>query len=470
MLDWRGKQVTILGLSKSGFAAARYLAQHGAQCFLSETMPATAQNEAMRQALQELGIEFEMGGHTQTCFTHGEYVILSPGIPPGSPVVQQLLLSGKTLISEVELAGMQTQIPLIGITGTNGKTTTTSLISAILEASGLKAPVCGNIGIPVIDTIETQSDYLVAELSSYQIEFSPNLTPKIAIFTNFTPDHLDWHGSLEAYKRSKFKLFQPNPEGKSPEWIILNAKDKACQELAPTCKSPILWFSTDIELLQGVETGLGMVNGFVCMKQSGQWLDPLFSIENRQLVGDHNVENILAATAAAILLNIAPASIQKAVDSFHAVSHRLERVKAFGELQYYNDSKATNPEAAICALQAFSPQKVVLIAGGRDKMGPLADFVLAVRQAAVHVVLIGEASARFKHALEEDGYTAISQAASLKEAIVLATERATINTPILFSPACASFDIFKNYEERGAYFKTAVIDFTTFPQTTRTNV
>ena len=244
--QWCGKPVTILGLSLTGLAVTEYLQEQGANCFVSEYAPASSVNSAARQKLDTLQVPYEMGGHSATCFNHSDLVILSPGIPPHAAVLQELQASQKKLISEIELAATETTQDIIGITGTNGKTTTTLLISALLESAGLNAPACGNIGIPFISTIPSHPDIYVVELSSYQLVFTETFRPRISVFTNFTPDHLDWHGSLEAYKQAKFKLFTGI---QAPEIAVLNAADSACVTLGELTPSTCGWFAQDAKLV-----------------------------------------------------------------------------------------------------------------------------------------------------------------------------------------------------------------------------
>lgn len=455
--EWNGKPLTVLGLSRSGAAVARYVAKRGGNVFLSETVPASPQNEALRDELTGLGVEVEMGGHSKQCFTHAELVVVSPGIPPSSEAIEQLRLSGKEVISEVEFAYRQAPgIPFVGITGTNGKSTTTTLVSWILTQAGKNAPACGNIGVPITDVInEQRPDYLVAELSSFQLEFSPTLTTKVSIFTNFKPDHLDWHGSLEAYQEAKLKLFSGE---QSPEWAVVLADDPVSQSIASRTKGQILWFSRDQHLVAQYENKayLDEAQNFV-IQRKGQAPVKLFSVDSLQLIGDHNYENVLASAATAFLLGIPVDVIAKACQQFEGLEHRLEKVDTLGDKQviFYNDSKATNTDAAISALRAFKNRKVVLIAGGYDKMTPLDDFVTAVQANAKSVILLGAAKERFAQALEAGGYHAVDFAEDLDAAIGKAYHLSN-GEPVLFSPACSSFDMFKNFEERGKAFKMGV--------------
>lgn len=448
------RPVTILGLSKSGIASARYLSEKGARCFLSETVPASPANKENRELLQSIGVEVEMGGHSARCFEHSDLVIVSPGIPPSLQILKELSLSGKTIISEVELAYRESDVPFIGITGTNGKTTTTTLISTILEASGKRAPACGNIGLPIISLINEDADFFVAELSSFQLAFSPTLRAQVALFMNFRPDHLDWHGSEEAYKRAKFVLFT---EDQSPEWAILNAADPVCHEIARLSRANILWFSRTPEDVSHFEHFITLdPQGNVVIQAEGEAPQSLLNVADLKLIGRHNQDNVLAASAACRILGAPIEVIRETILEFEGVEHRLEPVLTMNGITYYNDSKATNPDATLSALEAFAPRKVVLIAGGRDKKSDLSEFTTSVKQHASHVILIGEAAERFASELKASGYSDITYAASLEDALAKATAQASAQSPVLFSPACSSFDMFKNFEERGRAFKNAV--------------
>ena len=461
---WQGKSLTVLGLSRSGVAVARYVAQRGGRVFLSDTAPASPRNETWRQELDALGVMVEMGGHSGQCFSHAERVVVSPGIPLGSDILEQLRLSGKTILSEVEFAWRETSnIPFIGITGTNGKSTTTTLISWILTQAGLYAPACGNIGIPVTDVInrlpdKPLPDHLVVELSSFQLECSPTLKPAIAILTNFKPDHLDWHGSLEAYREAKLKLFT-GP--RSPQWSILPADDPIGPEAAARTEGQVLWFSRHAASVQNFPHKIYVdADGFFVVNLQGQKPIRLFAVNELTIIGDHNVENALVSAAAAHLSGIAPSQIADACRAFQGLEHRLERLEPVrtaeaGDVLFYNDSKATNTDAAISALRAFKSRPVILIAGGYDKMTPLDEFVVEVQQHAKTIILIGAAKERFARALAEEGFDAVTFAATLQEAVAEAL-RLSQGEPVLFSPACSSFDMFTNFEERGQAFKQAV--------------
>lgn len=452
-ISWQGYPVTVLGMSQTGMSAVDYLTQQGAQCFLSEMLPASPANAPQREHLKTLGVAFETGAHTQRCFEHSSLVIVSPGIPQHASILRELEMSDKTLISDVELAYWEAKCPFIAITGTNGKTTTTMLVSALLKAAGKSAPTCGNIGSPILKHLSEEPDVLVAELSSAQIAMTESLRCKIAVFTNFRPDHLDWHGSLDAYKQAKFQLFTGE---QTPEWAVLNASDAACQELAEQTSASICCFSRKLSDVEAHQCYIALDGDVIVYKALEKEPTRLFSIASSTLPGKHNQENILAAVAVALLSGVDVATIEAALNVFQGPEHRLERVPAANGIEYYNDSKATNVDAVVCALEAFDSRRLVLIAGGRDKMTPLEPFVDAVKAHVEHVVLLGEAADRFELCLKSAGYTAITRAASLEDAVKKATAVASKETPVVFSPACSSFDMFKNYEERGTAFKRIV--------------
>ncbi|MBX2859904.1 MAG: UDP-N-acetylmuramoyl-L-alanine--D-glutamate ligase [Vampirovibrio sp.] len=466
--------VTILGLSKSGLAVAEYVIAHGGRCFLSELSPASPANEDYQRQLSAFAertsspeqLAWELGGHSKSVFTFSDLIVTSPGIPPTSPVMEQLQASGKEVISEVEFAYRQNkmtrQLPMVGITGTNGKTTTTTLISEILTHANHIAPSCGNIGTPVISCIDNpDNDYLVVELSSFQLAFSPTLTADIAVFLNLRPDHLNWHGSLASYQRANMRLFTAHP---SPKWIVLHAEDPVSQEIAANTTSQILWFSLSQDTVKDRTNRIFMEDsGQVVIETTESPPTTLLDTSRIKLRGRHNLENILAAAATAFLLEMPVEKIQAACTAFTGVEHRLELVTTFSKadkiVPIYNDSKATNTDAAISALNAFEKEPLVLIAGGRDKMEDLTEFSERVKAIACHVVLLGEAQQRFSEALSAVGYTGISVADSLEVAVQKAMDIALSSPngcPILFSPACASFDMYPNFEIRGQAFKQYV--------------
>jgi len=450
-------------------AVAEYVARRGGKVFLSELLPAAPNNADNRQSLEAIGVPYEMGGHTKSVYTHAPLVVISPGIPPTSSVITQLALSGVEVISEVEFASRENnrldELPgsrrakLIAITGTNGKTTTTTLIAEILTADGQKAPACGNIGWPMLSALDTRPvpDTLVTELSSFQLTFSPTLTADIAVFMNLTPDHINWHGSLEHYKQAKLRLFTGE---QSPQWVVINADDGVSQEIAAQTRAKILWFSQHADQVAGFENKIFINDaGQAVLQRGNQPPELLFTVSHTHLRGRHNVDNCLAAAGAAALHGIAPKTITQVIETFAGVEHRLEKVMDVTlngkTIAVFNDSKATNTDAAISALKSFDSEKVVLIAGGRDKMEDLALFTQYVKDRCSAVVLIGEAKDRFANALTQGGFNHIDFANDMETAVDKAFLISQGET-IVFSPAAASFDWYENFEKRGEAFKATV--------------
>lgn len=443
---WIDTNITILGFSLSGIAAAKYLAAKGSNCIISEKRNETPADATKIQELEKLGVKVEMGGHKEETILNAELIIVSPGISPRSEVIKLAQDNNIQIISEIELAYKETDKPFIAITGTNGKTTTTKLVSEILTNAGLNAPACGNIGLPPITLVDSNVDYYVTELSSYQIYTSKTFKPQIALFINYAPDHIDWHGSEEAYFEAKASLFTGY---KSPSWSILNACDPKVLDLKNRSSSKIVYFGREMP-----DTSIYIQNDVIVYKSKGR-IEDVIDIKDVPLIGKHNYQNIMASVAIAKIVGVSTEIIKSTIINFKPPEHRLEYVDTIDGIDFYNDSKATNCDSVICALNAFEDKQVVLIAGGRDKGTDLSEFVQSVKEHAASVVLIGEAADRFQEALESSGYTNINRSESLEKAIDFAFSLKS--GPVLFSPACASFDMFKNYEERGQAFKDYVI-------------
>lgn len=448
--NWFNKKVLILGLSTSGIAAAKYLALKGADCFITEKREFSENDKKTIQELESLDIKVEMGVHSDD-FLEGSYIaVTSPGITPYAPIFGKLKELNIPVISEIELAYLESSTPFIAITGTNGKTTTTALTSHILQ-SEYKAPTCGNIGLPPITLIDEKNDFLVCELSSYQLETSSTFKPQIACWLNFTPDHLEWHQSLENYFNAKAKLFASY---KAPAFAIFNAVDENVFEFGKNYGGEKYFFGAELD-----ENCCYMKDDAIFFKKKNHDIngvgEKIIELKDIPIVGEHNYQNAMVAIIIAKLTGIDNEKIIKQIKSFKAVEHRLEYVAVIGDSAFYNDSKATNPEATIVALKSFQGKTMSLILGGRDKNTDLSAFCLEVKDNVKNVILIGEAADRFEKNLTERGFEAITRANSMEEAIEKAIE---INNEIsLLSPACASFDMFENFEQRGSVFKNYVL-------------
>ncbi len=440
-----GKKVLVLGLSKSGIAAAKFAQKHGAEVYLTEGKDITEDKLPLVQELKDLGIQVEYGGHSDNFINKAELVITSPGIPPHSDIIKRIHSKHIPVISELELAYRECDIPFIVITGTNGKTTTTALTEHILSKK-VKTKACGNIGQPPCNIADENLDYFVCEASSFQLEMSPSLKPYIAVWTNFTPDHIDWHQGLENYFNAKAKVFR---EPQTAKYCVLNAKDEKLLEFSKEVKNTVFMFAGNIG-----DNCCYEENGAIIFKQNGI-SEEIIKLNECPLLGEHNYQNIMCSIICAKLVGLDNSTIKNAIMEFKAPEHRLEKVREFKGITFYNDSKATNPEAAIVAINSFNNVDVALIAGGRDKNTDLKEFCDSIKKHIKTVILIGEATERFEKNLIENGFTNIIREKSLESAIDKGIELKP--DVVLLSPACASFDMFTSYENRGEVFKKYVL-------------
>lgn len=442
--NWQNCNVTVLGLSLSGISAAKYLVNKGAKCLISEKQEISSQDSQKISELENLGIKVETGFHYEESIARADIIVTSPGIPPHAEVYDIVKKYKKEVINDLDLAFMETKKPFIAITGTNGKTTTTKLISDILINAGYKAPSCGNIGVPPISLIDDKVDYFVLEISSYQIYTSKYLKPEIGVFLNYFPDHLEWHGGEKNYFEAKASMFI---DSRSPGWAFLNAGDKNILKLRKKIPSQVCLFGKETK-----HNGIFIKEKSIVHKKDNKIIE-IIKLQDIPLLGKHNYENIMAAIGVTSFLGVNNDKIKSGILNFKSPEHRLEYVEKIKGIDYYNDSKSTNCESTICALKAFDNKKVVLIAGGRDKNTDLKNLAKAIEEKASNVILFGEASKRF-YDYFKNLPVKIKTASSLKEAVDLAAK--TNSGPVLFSPACASFDMFKNFEERGRTFKEYV--------------
>lgn len=440
-----GKKVLVLGLSKSGIAAAKFAKELGAIVSLSEGREVKEENLGKIEELRTLGIEVEYGGHSDSFIENAELVVTSPGIPPHSEVIKKIQRLNIPIISELELAYKESDIPFIIITGTNGKTTTTALTEHILSKA-LNVKACGNIGQPPCNIASEDLDYFVCEASSYQLAMSPTLKPFISVWTNFTPDHIDWHQGLENYFNAKAKVFL---EPQAPQYSVLNAKDEKLLEFSELAKGEIFMFAGNIG-----ENCCYEENGTIVFKRNGI-VENIITIEECPLLGEHNYQNIMCAVICAKLAGLQNDVIKQAIMEFRAPEHRLEKIITKDGITFYNDSKATNPEASIVAINSFNNTDVALIAGGRDKNTDLTEFCKSIKEHIKTVVLIGEATERFEKNLADNGFTNIIKEDTMQSAIDKCIELHP--DVVLLSPACASFDMFNSYEHRGEVFKDYVL-------------
>ncbi len=441
---WIDKKVLILGLSKSGCAAARYLSKQGADCYITESKPLDDKNEELVRELEKEGIKVETGAHSDEFINDSYIAITSPGIPPKSEIFKRVKAQNIPIISEIELAYLEAQAPFIAVTGTNGKTTTTYLISHILS-SEYNAPVCGNIGIPPTSLLEDKPDFFVCEASSFQLAMSPTFRPQIGCFLTFTPDHIDWHEGLDNYFEAKISLFK---DYKQPMYAVFSGVDEKIYDFAKKYTGEKFIYAKELD-----KNCCYIKNDTICFKRNKE--EEIIKLNEISLVGEHNYQNIMCAVVVAKLIGISNEHIKERIMSFKAVEHRIEYVADINGKSFYNDSKATNPEASFVAIKAFEGKKLTLIAGGRDKNTDLTEFCKDyINKYVSTVILIGEATIRFKENMEKNGFDNIILANSLEEAVDISLT--LDNEIVLLSPACASYDMFNSYEHRGEVFKEYV--------------
>ncbi len=450
--------VVVVGLGRSGIGAARLLNARGADVWLleSNTSPELKQRA---DALSATGIQVELGKPLalesfEALPRWPSVVVVSPGIAFDHPVLNQLRDRGCSVVGEVELAwDAMASIPWVGITGTNGKTTVTSLVAHLLQQGGLDAPACGNIGASAAELALAclegeQPERVVVELSSYQIEAAPSVQPSIGVWTTLTPDHLDRHGTLERYRSIKAGLLQQSRRQ------FLNADDRDLYAHAAEWPQALWVSGGDKEQFSAAMTPHLWVSGGQLCNQDG----PLFPCDALAMPGAHNRQNLALATAVALECGLSPSQIEAGCRSFPGVPHRLERIRELGGITYYNDSKATNYDASLVALQSLE-RPLVVLAGGRAKRGEPGAWLEALRQKAAAVVLFGEARSTFCELLGSAGYPGvIEQQEHLEQALPLARQLAEqLNCQaVLLSPACASFDQYRDFEVRGDHFRQLV--------------
>jgi len=446
MFDLNGKKILVIGLARTGVATSLFCADHGAIATAVDTRAEFELAEAASK-LRAAGISLKLGGYTEQVLAGHELVIPSPGVPADSEILKAARAQNIPIWSEIELADRFLNGRLIGITGSNGKTTTTSLIEYILKNSGYSTLLAGNIGTPLIGVVESTTDQTVtiAELSSFQLEWIEAFRPNISVFLNLTPDHLDRHGSMEAYGAAKARIFEKQI---ASDFAVLNADDPASTPYAPT-KPKVFWFSRK----QRVAQGAFLVDSEQIVFRHHGEEEVILKRSEIPLPGAHNLENVLAAVVATRLTGARPNEIANAIRSFAGVEHRLEFVAEHNGVRYYNDSKATNVDATLKALDAF-PARILIILGGKDKGSDYTVLQTPLREKAILALLIGAAADKIEKQIH--GSVAIERAGTIERAVEIAAHAARPGDVVLLAPACASFDQFENYEHRGRVFKQLV--------------
>jgi len=445
-MDVNNKRVLVVGLGKSGVASALFLRSKGARVTVSDTKPEEQLKDEI-PALLDQGITLETGGHGERTFRGQDLIVVSPGVPFDAPQLAQARALGEPVIGEVELAGQFLPGRIVAITGSNGKTTTTSLVGEIVASGGFRTVVGGNIGTPAISLIEqaTPDTIAVLEVSSFQLEAIQTFRPHIAVILNITPDHLDRHRTFAAYTDAKARIFE-NQQG--DDFAVLNADDPTAAALANRTHAQVFWFSRKKEVKHGAWVEEGRI---MFRNSSGQ--QEVMLASDIPLKGAHNLENVLAAICVGALLECEPGKIREAVQNFRAVEHRLEYVATVGGVEFYNDSKATNVDATIKALESF-PANLHLILGGKDKGSDYTVLNDLLRRRVKRVYTIGAAAAKIESQIK--GAAEIVHSETLEHAVKQAAAAAQPGDVVLLAPACASFDQFRNYEHRGKVFKETV--------------
>jgi UDP-N-acetylmuramoylalanine--D-glutamate ligase len=448
MMDLKGKRVLVVGLGKSGLAAALFLRRRGAQVTVSDVRSAEALAKDIPALLDE-GINVEAGGHGLLTFRRQDLIVVSPGVPLDTPELAQVRSFGLPIIGELELAARFLKGRTLAITGSNGKTTTTTLVGEILKESGMPTLVGGNIGVPVVALIDQSTDetWSVLEVSSFQLESTLEFHPAIAIILNITPDHLDRHGTFENYALAKERIFAMQT---AQDCAVLNADNPRTAASAARSKARVYWFSMDYP----VDQGAWVEDGQVCFRAvKGGASESIVPLSVIPLKGEHNVENVLAAVCASRLAGCPADAVRHAIENFKAVEHRLEFVANVNGVDYYNDSKATNVDATAKAIAAF-PGGIHLILGGKDKNSDYTLLSDLLHERVKAVYTIGSAAAKIESHLR--GVVPVHSSQTLEKAVAAAAGVAHPGEIVLLAPACSSFDQFENYEHRGRVFKELV--------------
>jgi UDP-N-acetylmuramoylalanine--D-glutamate ligase len=447
MVDFQvsGKRIVVVGAARSGIAAAQLLARRGARVTLADVKPELPE----AAGLGDLGVEVRLGPHDPALFAAADLIVVSPGVPLRQPALARARRARVPIIGEVELASRMMRGRIVAITGTKGKSTTTTLVGRMLASAGLKASVAGNIGDPLAAKVDASTDDTihVVEVSSFQLETTQTFHPWIAVLLNLSADHLDRHANLREYAGAKARVFANQGDG---DWTVVNADDPPAMRLASRrARAPRRLFALDEPLASGTV----LADGWIVSRTEGAPDVPVLPVGDVQLIGRHLLSDVAAAATTALLAGAPPDAIRRAVSAFHGLEHALERVAVVAGIQFVNDSKATNVESARRAIESFEGRLVPII-GGRFKGGDLGDLRPALQGRSTAVVAIGEARGAVRQALGD--VVAVIDAGSMAEAVRAAFGAAPPGGTVVLAPACASFDMFRDYAERGRVFKQEV--------------
>ena len=445
-MDLQNRKVAVIGVGKTGLATARFLADRKARVALTDAKPVSAWGEA-RAVLEELRADLTIAPYGPEVLADADLVVPSPGVYPSNPILAEALRRAIPVVSELELAWRFLRTPLVAITGTNGKTTVTTLIGEMLRAAGKTVFVGGNIGAPLIGYVDgpQEADWAVVEVSSFQLQWASEFHPKVALLLNITSDHVDYHGSFDEYRRIKESIFARQT---GDDLAVLNADESSTASLCGRLTARTALFSSSRAVPRGM-----FAEGDHLVRTSPSQEREEYPLGMIHLPGRHNIENVMAAILAARECGAPPAAIIRAVEEFRGISHRIEYAGEKNGVRYYDDSKGTNVGAVVRALQSFS-SSVILLLGGRDKEGDFETLTPLVRERVREMILFGEAREKINRLI--GGVVKTTLAATLKEAVAAAGKAASPGDVVLLSPGCASFDEFTSYKERGRVFQELV--------------
>ena len=448
MTNYENHTVLIVGVARSGVAAAKFLSQMGAYVILNDKK-SHAELKDILVELRNENITYALGQDGEDFIEKVDLIVLSPGVPTDLPFIKRAKDIGKTVIGEFELASKFCRAPVAAITGTNGKTTTTTLVGEIFKAANRNPHVVGNIGIPFISTVSSirEKDVVVAEVSSFQLESIDSFHPYVSAILNFTPDHLNRHYTFENYIAAKANIFKNQH---SEDYCILNYDDNECVKLAKEVNAKVVWFSR----LNQLEEGVFVKNNKIFIKISDVEQE-VCHINEIGIIGKHNLENALAATAIAFHMGVSVVTISNVLKDFRGVEHRIEFVDLINDVSYYNDSKGTNPDASIKAIEAMK-SPTILIAGGMDKGSDFTEFIKSFGEKIKLLLVLGETADQIMNLATQQHFDKVLKVDTVEEAVQIAYRYAESGDAVLLSPACASWDMFESYEERGKVFKDAV--------------
>ncbi len=457
MSKFKGKRILVVGFGVSGVSVARYMAKQGAKVIVTDQKQRTELLESINSCA-DLKLEFELGKHNPKTFTSVDVIVLSPGVPLKSQALDEAREKGIPIVSEIDLAVSAIKEPIIAITGTNGKTTTTTLIGELLKADDKKVFVGGNIGRPLLDYVMSgdKVDYVIAELSSFQLEITERLAPAVAVFTNMEPDHQDRYPDYDSYVTAKKRLLKSCNKN---SFVVLNYDNPTVAQFSFENPGRLIWFTkkNPIDVQGGfAETFVGVYfqaeGKRLVVKMNGR--EDAYDLAKFKLLGEHNRENLMAAICTATAMGVQPRAIQTVIDQFRGIAHRMEFVRKKDGVYFINDSKGTNVMSVERALSSFPTNPIILIAGGKDKGADFTPLQALVEDHCKILILVGEAKEKINRALGDFAETYL--VGTFEEAVLLSFQKSRTGDIILLSPGCASYDMFRNYEERGDYFKKLV--------------